>query len=70
MASCMTLMWLLIPVMTLPLVSSVSKAPISWLRTACRYANLRRDNCLSLAYIQHPISANFKGDKGKEFSYD
>lgn len=57
MASCMMHMWSVIPVMTFPLVKSVSKAPTSWLRTALRKANLNLHTCLSLAYIQQPISA-------------
>lgn len=56
-ASCMIDMWVLIPLIILPLVKSVSNAPISWLRIDFRNSNLKRDTCLSLAYIQHPISA-------------
>ena len=56
-ASCMTLMWLVTPVMMAAVVKSVSKAPTSWLRTDLRNASRMRASCLSLEYIQQEISA-------------
>ncbi|KAG9133941.1 hypothetical protein Leryth_004647 [Lithospermum erythrorhizon] len=57
MASCMMHILLLIPLIISPVTNSVSKAPTSWLSAALRNANLRRATCLSLVYIQHPVSA-------------